>query len=90
MKQVQGTKHSGPDSQLKGISSVQLKLMHFHLSKIAGDRALKFQVRKAQAGCLQLPKNNHASDKPRSKIQSQCNLIGLYQLTSSFIPLNKP
>jgi len=53
MKQVKGNKHSGPDSQMKAISSVQLKRMVFRLFKLAGILALKLQVRKAQAGCLQ-------------------------------------
>lgn len=69
MKQVKGTKKSGPDSQLKGISSVQLKLIDFCLFKLAGDLALKLQVRKAHTGCLQLPKNEHASDKHRNEVQ---------------------
>lgn len=80
MKQVKGTKHSGPESKLKGISSVQLKWMDFIFFKLAGELALK----------LQLPKNEHASDKHRNEVQGQCSLISLYQLTSYFIPLNKP
>lgn len=89
MKQVKGTKHSGPDSELKGTGSVQLKWMDFHLFKWAGDLALKIRVRKAQAGCLQLPKNQHASDKHRNEAQGQCRLISLYPLASYFIPSNK-
>lgn len=80
VEQVQGTEQSGPENRRE--SALLNWNEWFSFLILAGDLALKFQVRKAEAGCLHLPKTSTPQINPEVKY----SVSAIWSVCTSWLP----